>query len=82
MEDPKVFKAFTNPKSRFELWKKTCGFDFVTFLEGPGGKANVSQCPVPINSKSAFVPFRRKCWFLTVTETNIDLKSFFEKNHV
>lgn len=44
MEDPKVFKAFTNAKSGVELWKKTYGFDFVTFLEGLGGKANVSQC--------------------------------------
>ena len=44
MEDPKVFKAFTNPKSGVELWKKTYGFDFVTFLEGLGGKANISRC--------------------------------------
>ena len=44
MEDPKVFKALTNPKSGADLWKKTYGFDFVALLGGMGGKANVNQC--------------------------------------
>ena len=32
MEDPKVFKAMTNPKHGPKLWKKTYGMDFVDFL--------------------------------------------------
>ena len=44
MEDPKVFKALTNPKSGADLMKKTYGFDFVALLGGMGGKANVNQC--------------------------------------
>ena len=32
MEDPKVFKAMTDPKKGLKLWKKTYGMDFVDFL--------------------------------------------------
>ena len=32
MEDPKVFKAMTDPKKGPKLWKKTYGMDFVDFL--------------------------------------------------
>ena len=32
LEDPKVFRAMTDPQKGPKLWKKTYGLDFVSFL--------------------------------------------------
>ena len=60
MEDPRVFKAFTNPKTGVKLWKKTYGFDYVTFSQGLGGKSNASECHQHC-LKAEFGKFARQC---------------------
>ena len=44
LEDPQVWKAMKDPENGPRLWKKTYGFDHVSFTEGQHGKANNTKC--------------------------------------
>ena len=44
LEDPKVFKAMTDPVKGEALWRKTYGFDFAKFVPGQNGSANILEC--------------------------------------
>ena len=44
-EDPTVFKAMTDLKKGINIWRKTYGFDFGSFVEGDSkGDANLTSC--------------------------------------
>ena len=60
LEDPKVFKAFTDPKKGIGLWKKTYGFDYAAFIPGKGGKANMNKCQQEC-LKAEYSKFAKDC---------------------
>ena len=60
LEDPKVFKDFTDPKKGLALWKKTYGFDYAAFIPGYQGAANMNSCQQDC-LKAEYSKFAKDC---------------------
>ena len=44
-EDPQVFREMTDLVNGIDIWRKTYGFDFGSFVEGnEKGEANLTSC--------------------------------------
>ena len=59
-EDPKVFRAMTDSRKGIQLWKKTYGFDYATFVEGFEAIQNNTKCSLQcLKAEQSF--FASKC---------------------
>ena len=60
-EDPTVFKAMTDLENGVDIWRKTYGFDFVSFVEGnSSGHANLTSCSLHC-PEAEYWKFARDC---------------------
>lgn len=60
LEDPEVWKKYTNQKSGPKRWRKTYGFDFAAIIDQMGGHSNNTPCYIDC-FKAENEGFAKKC---------------------